>query len=407
MKNMKNKWIAITVALLVATNVITFVITSSVTFSIPNGKVSMSRKDYDDYTKFGKLFTVKDKLYANYDGKIDDNTLLEGAIKGMTNSLNDPYTVYMNKQEYTAFNTSTTGTYAGVGTQVEAKEDQIVITTVFDGSPAKKGGILSGDIIEKIDGKDVSGKDLDGAANMMRGPEGTQVTITILRGTKAPFDVKLTRAKITLNTVTYNVLDNNIGYIMISMFDENTSANFNKALKSLNDQHVKGIILDLRDNPGGLLGESVKVVSNFITKGKVVVSTIDKYNKKEVLNSVGGSNIGMPLVVLVNGNTASASEIVSGAIRDYKVGTLVGEKTFGKGIVQTVFDDSYLGFNDGTALKVTTAKYYTPSGENIHKKGISPDVEVAYPVDSKQTYSQSTDPQFQKALEIIKQKIGK
>lgn len=408
MNNSKKKWITITVALLIVTNLITFAVTDLVSFNIPNGKVSLSKQDYENYNKFSKLFAVRDRLYKYYDGTLDDTALEEGAIKGMTEAVNDPYTVFMNKKEYTDFSVNTTGNYSGIGVEVGVKDDNLVVMTVFDGSPSKKAGLLTGDIIEAIGTTAVTGNDLDKASNMMRGAEGTSVTITLKRQGKGEFQVTIKRAKITLQTVTGKMLKNsNIGYIQIAEFDDNTSAQFNKELVVLKNQNMKGLILDLRGNPGGILQECVKVASNFIPKDKVVVSTIDKYNNKTEYKSVGGNFIGLPMVVLVDGGTASASEIVSGAIRDYKIGTLIGVKTFGKGIVQSILDDSFGGLGDGSGLKITTAKYYTPNGENIHKKGINPDIVVEYPAALKEkTYSEDTDPQYQKALQVIKQKMS-
>lgn len=397
--NNKKKWIAWTVALLLVTNILTAVISNKVSFSLPNGRVIITRDDYNEIMKFKKLFLVEDRLYKYYDGKIESDALVEGAVKGMTDSLKDPYTVFMNKKEFQDFNTQTEGTYTGLGIQVGVKDDKITVIAPFDNSPAKKAGIISGDVIEKVNNITVSGKDLEKAINMMKiGEEGSKVKLSINRSGKKRFDVNVERAKITMTTVKGEMLPYDIGYIQISMFDENTGKNFNKILKQLEDKKMRGLILDLRGNPGGLLNECVDVVSNFIKKDKVIVYTIDKYKNKKEYTSNGGSAIGLPLVVLTDEGTASASEIVSGAIRDYKAGTLVGVKTFGKGVVQTLLDTG-----DGTALKVTISKYYTPNGENIHHKGIKPNIEVKYPEKLKEkAYSRSQDPQFNKALEVIK-----
>lgn len=400
-KNSKRRWIIITVIVLVLTNAASLFIGSNYLLS-PNGSVSVDNNTYNEIMKFKKLFAIRDELYKYYDGKIDDNALVTGAIKGMTSSLNDPYTVYMDQQETKDFNSQIQGQeYVGLGMQVEAKDNKVVVVTAFDDSPAQKAGIKSGDAIVKINGTEVTGKDLDKAVAMMKGKAGTSVKVTIYRAGKGNFDVTATREKIVMNTVTGEMLSNNIGYIQISMFDENTGANFNKKMAELKTQGMKALVLDLRDNPGGLLTACVDVTSNFVTKDKTIVSMIDKNNSKEVYKSKGGDYIGMPLVVLVNENTASASEIFSGAIRDYKLGTLVGVKTFGKGIVQNVFDTG-----NGTQLKVTISKYYTPNGENIHHKGIKPDIEIKYPDNLKNLpYDRNTDPQFKKALEIIKSKL--
>lgn len=398
--NIKKKWIAWTVAIVLATNILTYYGTRRISLVLPGG-TTIGAQQFTDASKFQKMFEVRNLLNKLYDGKIDDNALVEGAIKGMTAALNDPYTVFMNQKEYEAFSSQTEGAYSGVGIQIEVKENNIVVVSTFEDSPAKKAGIIPGDIIEKVNGTDVTGKEYDKAVTMMKGKEGTNVDITVLRNSKDTHTYTVKRSKITIDTVSGEMLSNNIAYIKLSMFDENTGKNFDSKLKELKDKGAKGLVLDLRQNPGGLLTTCVDVVSNFIPKGKTVVSTVDKNGNKDVRESKGGLAVGMPLVVLTDGLTASASEIVSGAVRDYKIGTLVGEKTFGKGVVQTVVDTG-----DGTALKVTMAKYYTPNGENIHKIGIQPDVKVEYPEDLlKKPYSRSSDPQFSKALELIKEKM--
>lgn len=382
--NNKKKWISWTLAIVLITNTLTLLGT----------KMYISKN-------FGKLFDIRNELYKYYDGSIDNSQLQEGAIKGMTSALNDPYTVFMNKKEYDEFSTQTEGNYSGVGLQVQAKDNKIIIVDVFEDSPSKKAGVLPKDVIEKVSGTNVTGKELDKAVTLMKGQDGTEVTLTLYRENKGNFDVKLKRAKINLITVKSEMIDNNVGYIQVSMFDENTAKNFTSKLKELKDKGMKSLIIDLRGNPGGLLNECVDMVSNFIPEGKVVVSTVDKYKKKVEYKSNGGVSIGLPVTLLTDEGSASASEIFSGAIRDYKIGTLVGKKTFGKGVVQTILDTG-----DGTALKVTVSKYYTPNGENIHHIGIKPDVEVEYPDALRQKpYDRGTDPQFNKALEIAKSKI--
>lgn len=394
----KKKWVAITVSLLIVTNLLTFYFGSNVSIIKGSGRVEISKSEYNQYKEFSKMLDIKGLLYKYYDGKISESVLTEGAIKGMTSALNDPYTVFMNKKEYEDFNTQTEGNYSGLGIQVKVKDDNIVVVGTFDDSPAKAAGILPEDVIEKVDGKTVSGKELDNAVSMMKGLEGSSVTLTLMRENKGTFDVKLKRAKISMQTVKGEMLQDGIGYIEITMFDENTSANFNKTLRSLESKGMKKLVLDLRGNPGGILDECVKVVSNFIQKDKVIVYTVDKNGKRIDYKSKGGAAINMPLVLLVDEGSASASEIVSGAVRDYKIGTLIGKNTFGKGIVQTLIETG-----EGTALKVTIAKYYSPNGENIQGKGIKPDIEVEYPNDLRQKeYNRDTDPQFIKALETIK-----
>lgn len=389
--NAKRKWIGWTIAIVLITNILTMFGTTSFITNAQGNAVQ----------NFSKLFQVRNQLYKYYDGSINDSTLVEGAIKGMTSSLNDPYTVFMNKKEFEDFNIQTQGNYSGVGIEVTAKNNNIVVMDVFDNSPSKKAGIMENDIIEKVNGTSVSGKDLDKAVALMKGPENTEVKLTLYRQSKGNFDVKVKRQKIDIATVKGEMLQDNVGYIQVSMFDENTAKSFKNELNKLKSQGMKSLIIDLRDNPGGVLDQCVDMVSNFVPSGKTIVSTIDKYNHKKEYKSKGGDFINLPLTILTNGNSASASEIFSGAIRDYKIGTLVGEKTYGKGVVQTILDTG-----NGTALKVTVSKYYTPNGENIHKKGIKPNVEVVYPEELKKVaYDRNKDPQFSKAFEIAKSKI--
>lgn len=395
--------VLIIVLILILTNFATFILAIKLPI---NGTVRISKEAYDEISKFDKLFVVKNNIDTFYDGKIDETAMIDAAIKGMTNSLGDPYTVYMDKEEYEKFNGETSGTYVGIGIQLDVKDNKIVVVAPFDGSPAKDAGIVSGDIIEKVDGKKVDGKKLTEAISMMRGKEDTEVVLTIKRNTKAAFDVKLKRKEIPLITVKGEMIDGSIGYVQISIFDEHTSDQFKDEIDKLKKQGMKGMILDLRQNPGGWLTECINITSNFLQKDKLIVSTKDKNGNEEKLYSKGGELIGLPLVVLVDEGSASASEIFSGAIRDYKVGTLIGTKTFGKGIVQSVLDKSKFGFGDGTALKVTTSKYYTPNGENIHHIGIKPDITVQYPKELLgKTYERSKDPQFNTGLKEIREKI--
>lgn len=408
-KKKSGQWKRITLVavILIVTNFAAFFVGTKAAMAIPgmgvsNKDISKSLEGINDVSKFKKLFQVRDVLYKLYDGEINEDELVEGAIKGMTNSLNDPYTVFMNKKEFSDFSERNEGNYVGVGLQVAAKDEEIVVIAVFTDSPAEKAGIKPGDKIKKVADTDVSGKDLEKAVALMKnGKEKEKVDMTLYREDKGLYTTEVYRDTIVMQTVSGKIIDDNIGYIQISMFDENTADTFSKKLQELKDAGAKGLVLDLRQNPGGLLKECIDVVSNFVEKDKIITSTIDKYEKKTPYNSKGGIAIGMPLVVLTDENTASASEIVAGAVRDYKIGTLIGTTTFGKGVVQTV-----LGMDEGTGLKVTISKYYTPNGENIHKKGIAPDIEVVIPKEIQESgLTESNDPQFNKALEVIKDKI--
>lgn len=389
----KSSWIILIVALLIITNTGTFYISNN---------LAALRFSKLDVSKFSKLYEIRDLLYKYYDGNIDDKVLEMGAVKGMTAALKDPYTVFMDSSDYQSFSSELSGSFTGVGLQVENKSSKVVVVAPIDNSPAKKAGIITGDVIEKIDGNDISGKALNEVVSMIRGKADTSVKINFFREGKGNFDVTLKRQSIVLDSVKGEMLDNNIGYIQISGFDANTDELFNKKLSELVDKNMKGLIIDLRGNGGGYLKTCVNIASNFVENGKTIVYTVDKYNNKDVEKSKGGIWVGKPLVVLTDQGTASASEVFSGAVRDYKAATLVGTTTFGKGIVQITIPDK----SDGTALKVTISKYYSPNGENIHKKGIKPDIEVAYPKELQgKTYDRSADPQFQKAFQVIKDKV--
>ncbi|WP_040192156.1 S41 family peptidase [Clostridium culturomicium] len=408
MNDKKKRWkgITIIVALLIITNVATFLVSNLVSFSMPNGKVMVSRTTYNNILSFEKLFTIKDKLDKYYLNDYDMTKLIDGAAKGMVSAVGDPYTTYMNAEEFKDFYSQTEGNYVGVGIQVGVKDDKITVISVFENSPAEKGGIISGDIIESVNGKAMTGAELQDAVSMMKGEKGGKVDITLSRENKGNYDVTLVRDEIEMVTVKSEMIDNEVGYIQVTMFDENTSKNFDSALKTLEEKGMKSLIVDLRGNPGGLLDQTVAMSSQFIEKGKNIVYTEDKYGNRKDYNSEGGVAIGTPLTVLTNGGSASASEIFTGAIKDYSLGTIVGTTTFGKGLVQTTFYRSVDGFNDGSGLKVTISNYYTPNGNYIQGTGIEPDVKVEYPEElATVAYDRAKDPQFAKALEIAKEKI--
>jgi carboxyl-terminal processing protease len=395
----KKRFYILLAALLIVTNVITFVLANAVSVVLPNGKVIVSREEYRLIKEYNKLFDVEKILKNRYVDKVDFSALLEGAIKGMANSLEDPYTVYMNKKEFSEFMTQTTGTYGGIGIVVAVdKDDHIVVVSPIKNTPGEKAGIKSGDIIIEVNNKKVSGKNLDEAIALMRGPEGTKVTLTIMREGKT-FTKTITREIIKLETVYDEMLPNKIGYIKITMFDQNTAKDFKAALDRLKSQGMRGLILDLRDNPGGLLEETIDISNLILPKG-VVVTTKGRVDSKEYYSK--GPGLGLPLAVLVNKGSASASEILAGAIKDRKVGVLVGTTTFGKGLVQTIVD-----FGDGTGLKYTIARYYTPNGTNIQGKGIEPNYVVELPENYtlQDTPDLKGDIQLIKAFEIVKSEI--
>jgi len=396
----KKKWIVITIIIVLVTNACTFMFSDMASIYLASHNVVIGNDTYKDILKFSKLFYIRNQLYKEYDGNIDDSKLVDGAIKGMTNALEDPYTIYMNKADYDEYTTSFSGEYTGIGIQVEVKDNKIYVVSVFDGSPAKKSGMIMGDYIVKVNKEDVSGEELDKAITKIKGKKGTDVLITVERKGKF-IDLNITRDNIVTSPVKGKILDGNIGYVILSRFNENSATDLKKELDKLNKSGIKGLILDMRGNPGGALDQCVEIASEFIEKGKIILTVKDKNNNQQVYKSKGGDYTGIPMVVLVDQNSASASEVLTGALKDFKRATVVGTKTFGKGIVQEI-----LNTGEGTRLKVTYAKYYTPNGNYIHKIGLEPDINVVY--DEKlleQVYDEKKDPQLNKAIEVIKDKL--
>lgn len=357
------------------------------------GFLYMLRLDSSEIAGTMKFFRAMQIIKARYVEDVPGSTLMAGAIKGMVSSLGDPHSIYMDAKMYKEFMIETEGSFGGVGIVIGVKDKMLTVVSPIEGTPGDKAGIKSGDRILKIDGQDTKDMALDQAVNKIRGPEGSQVVLTISRENESPKDYALTRSNIQIKTVSGKMLPDNIGYIRISMFNENTANDFIRRYQELEKEGMKATILDLRDNPGGLLEESVKVAGKLVPKGPVV-SVVTKDGRREVHNS----NLEMvkyPLAVLVNGGSASASEIVAGAVQDTGAGTLVGTKTYGKGSVQTLLR---LG-ND--AIKLTIAKYLTPADRSINGIGIEPDVKVEFN-DARQG---GKDVQLDKAVEIIKSKL--
>ena len=354
-------------------------------------------------TKASKIESVIDKYYLN---DVDEENVTENVYKGIMNGLDDPYSVYYTKKEYEKLQEETTGTYVGIGVSVRMDTDTgyIKVVKAFENGPAYKVGIKDGDYITKVKGKDVAGKELENVIGDIKGEEGTTVDVTVYRASDDKYyDYTIKRANVDVPTIEYEMLDNQIGYIKVAEFDDITSSQYIEALNNLEKQNEKGLIVDLRDNPGGVLSVVVEMLNHMLPKGTIVY-TEDKNGKGESYYSDGKHPFTKPLVVLVNGNSASASEIFTGAVKDYGIGTIVGTKTFGKGIVQRLFP-----LDDGTAIKLTVSKYFTPNGTCIHGEGIKPDVEVEYDA-SKQTgkeYNKEQDNQLQKAIEVMNEKITK
>jgi carboxyl-terminal processing protease len=368
-----------------------------------NNKMRVGNEILDNKSmdKINELRTYMDLYYyKGYDADKVKNSMYSGIVAG----LGDKYSTYYTKEEYKAFKQESAGEYCGIGTQVtqDPNDKSIRITKVYDGSPASQGGLKEGDIIKKVNEKDVSKQELAKVAQDLRGKENTKVKVEVFRKEENKnISVELTRKKLELPSVTYKVLNGNIGYIAITEFQDKTDEQFKDAIDNLKKQNVKGFIFDVRSNPGGMLNSVVSMLNNVLPKG-VVVYTKDKYGNKEVARSDGKNRLDYPITVLINGESASASEIFAGAIKDYKYGTIIGEKSFGKGIVQSIFK-----LEDGDAIKITTARYYTPNGHYIHGKGIKPDIEVKLDIEAqKDGYDINKDNQVQKAIEVLDEKIN-
>ena len=371
-------------------------------FAFNNGNVLslfLKRNSKLDYEKIEEKTSVLQNIIDRYFLFDEDMTKVEdGIYAGMMNGLGDPYTVYYTKEEYKALNEDTEGKYSGIGAVVSQNPNTKIITIVkiFDNSPANDAGLQVGDIIYKIDGEEVAGTDMDILVKTkIRGEEGTSFKMTVLRGDdRKEVELDLIRRSIEVETVAGKMLDNNIGYIAVSQFDAVTSEQFKSNIESLQSQGMTKLIVDLRGNPGGLLDQVVDMLDYILPDG-LVLYTEDKYGKREEYYSDGSHELKIPMVVLVNENSASASEVFTATFRDFEWGTVVGKTTFGKGIVQNV-----LPLGDGTAVKITTQHYYPPSGYDLHKIGIKPDLEVDLNEGAK--IGTDSDNQLSAAIDILK-----
>lgn len=363
-----------------------------------SGELNLTSTAVED--KITEIETLVQKYYLN---EIDTEQVENYLYKGMIAGLDDAYAAYYTKEEYQSMMDSTNGSYYGIGVEMSQNMTTgiITITRVFEGSPAEEAGLLPGDVIYKVQDTEVTGEDLTKVVSMVKGAEGTTVPISVAREGESDyltFDVE--RRTIEIATVEHRMLDGNIGYISIASFDDVTVNQFLTALEDLENQGETALIIDLRNNGGGLVSSAGSILDRLLPEG-LIVYTEDKYGNREELKSDAENYFDKPLAVLVNGNSASASEIFAGAIKDYGIGTLVGTQTFGKGIVQKVYP-----LSDGTAVKLTVSKYYTPKGNNIHGIGISPDVEVELDADVANaiTIPEEKDNQLQKAVEILTEK---
>lgn len=342
-----------------------------------------------------KLGVLENTIKQYFWQDVDESTLEEGVYKGLLESLDDPYSVYYTHDELVQLQQQTEGIYYGIGAYISQDNEMgyVRVSKIIKNTPAEASGLQQDDYIYKVDGEDMQGKDSSYVVSKIKGEAGTKVTITVVReGATDPIDIEVERQKIESPTVEYQMLDNDMAYIQITEFDLVTTDQFEQAYKQAQTDGMKGLILDLRSNPGGNLSTVCDIARMILPKG-LIVYTEDKYGKREEYTCDGANQIKVPLVVLTNGYSASASEILAGAVKDYGIGTLVGTTTYGKGIVQKV-----INLSDGSAVKLTVSNYFTPNGNNIHKIGIEPDVEVEF--DAEQ-YKNGVDNQLEKAKEVL------
>jgi carboxyl-terminal processing protease len=352
----------------------------------------------ENYTKADAFQDVMFLLQNYYVEDVKFETLIEGAIDGMLNKV-DRYSYFMSPSEYEEMQQEYEGHYGGIGIVITMRDNKLTIVSPIKNTPGERAGLRSGDIITAIDGQETAEMSQMKAVDLMRGEEGTDVTLTIDRGDEDPFEVEITREDIEVPYVETEMKTDEIGYISLAQFIENVGTKVETAVTDLKEQGARGIILDLRNNPGGLLNEAVNVSSVFLEEG-VVVSVRQKDETERILkvNQDINSNTEIPLIILINKGSASASEIVSGAIKDYDRGKLIGTTTFGKGVVQSV-----VPLKDGSAVSLTTARYYTPDGNYIHEKGIKPDVKVELDIEAAQ--EDGSDNQLERAIDEMENMI--
>ncbi|MFB6466142.1 S41 family peptidase [Cytobacillus sp. Hz8] len=330
----------------------------------------------NERNEFDKLYTAYDTINDNYYKKVDKDTLINGAINGMVEALDDPYSDYMDEKEAGQFHETISSSFEGIGAEIEEQDDSIAIVSPIKGSPAEKAGLKPKDKVLSVNGKSLRGKSSSEAVALIRGKKGTKVTLEIERpGTKGTMTISLVRDTIPIETVYGEMLKDGIAKIQITTFSENTSKELIDKLNELQGKGMKGVILDLRQNPGGLLDQAVNIADLFVPSGKTVLKIEDRKGKIEEIKATNSNqNSKIPLVVVIDKGSASASEILAGAVSESAGVPLIGEKSFGKGTVQNAKD-----FDDGSNLKFTTEKWLTPSGKWIHKKGIEPDYKVSLP----------------------------
>lgn len=361
---------------------------------LAGGVVSCGILKSEEGRKMDLLNSLIDQYYI---GDVDEAELSEGVYKGYIEGLGDPYSVYYDEEETEQMNESLSGEFGGVGALMSQDRDTGVITVlqVYDGSPAQEAGMRDGDTLYKVEGEEVTGEDLSDVVSKVKGEKGTQVTLTVLRAdTGEEEELTITRDTIQAQTVSHEMKEDNVGYIRIAEFDAVTYDQYKEALEDLESQGMEKLIVDLRSNPGGNLDTVCDILDLMLPEG-LIVYTEDKNGEREEYTSDEEHQFDKPLVVMMNGYSASASEIFAGAIQDYGLGQIVGTQSYGKGVVQSIFD-----LQDGTSVKLTVAEYFTPKGRSIDGEGITPDVEVEYQYDENDP---EADNQLDRAMEVLAQ----
>ena len=404
----KRKYILTIIAVVILTAFLT--LTLGNVFMVELGqKVFLSKDEYGQMRKMSEKYAKQESIMQiaqrDFLYEADEQVMLEGALEGTLKALGDPYTQFMSREEYEALMQDTEGSYEGIGVYITASDDnKILIVSPIEDTPAEKAGLKTGDKIIRINGAEFTADQIDAAVKIMKGEPGTSVTLTIQRvnsdGSNDISDVVVNREKIRIKTIKPAMLDDNIGYIRITTFDMQTAKDFKTAYEALKNKGMNKLVIDLRYNPGGMINSTVEISDMFMNEG-IVTYTKTKAGEVEYFKSDSKAE-DIPIVLLINEGSASASEIMAGAMKDTQRATLIGTKTFGKGIVQKV-----QGFgSDGEGIKMTVSEYFTPAGINIHGIGIEPDIEVQLPEDA-QGYGYEfyeTDNQLQKAVEVLREK---
>ena len=400
-KERKNKIYKIIMIVVIAV-FITFMVSSISLYTyFVNNPISITSKSSSSSKDIaGTLQKYKEIIDKYYLGDVDEEKLKEGAIKGYIEGLGDPYTEYISADEMEDYLSDTMGNFVGIGIYMvkNTEKGKIQVLAPIKGSPAEKAGIQAGDLILTVDGVDYSADEMTIASNKIKGEEGTTVTIEVLRGTETK-KYELKREKVKVNQVEGKVLSNNIGYINFTSFDETTADDFKAKFEEINKQGIKSLIIDLRNNGGGIVDQALQIADYVADKDSVLLYEVDKNNKETVKKAKTDPIINMPIIILTNENTASASEILAGALKDLGKAKTVGTTTYGKGVIQQI-----LKLSDGSGLKVTIEEYQTPNRNKIHKIGIAPDEEVKLPGSGTNVLNgtESEDTQLQKAIEMLK-----